>query len=321
YPPPRRWIVENQSIWDLWSYQINCAPQPDVRISRKSMFMVDTAKLDYDVGPDESAIFEDENGKLVAMVISDFCKCKKVLHWVNEIVLLNVALEKNEDAGSIVICGWSAGLRSRTHLDLARNLESKHKLSPSQKGELQYKSASVFALFWNLVKSLGPSVVVADLEDLVKGNNLYRMDTAIANGGKQQTYTIDVDGGVPVTFHNAELAPPSGVFARNYARAVHFERQPHDWSASWTTFRDNSKGDMGGHFYLASYGIRIQGASNKVVFWKPGDWHGTSLPNLSPAEKGGPLLQSGMAIVMSPRLPKAFDDFHKGKITRAQLIV
>lgn len=223
------------------------------------------------------------------------------------------------------------------HLDLARNLESKHKLSPSQKSELQYKSALVFALFWNLVKSLGPSVVVADLEDLVKDNNLYRINTAIANGGKQQTYTIDVDGGVPVAFHNAELAPPSGVFARNYARwvtcmqmhcalliicrAVHFKRQPHNWSASWTTFCDNSKGDMGGHFYLASYRIRIQGASNKVVFWKPGDWHGTSLPNLSPAEKGGPLLQSGIAIVTSPHLPKAFDDFHKGKILQAQLIV
>lgn len=95
YPPARRWIVENQSIWDLWSYQIKHAPQPDIRISRKSMFMVDLAKLDYNIGPDESAIFEDENGKLVAMVISDFCKCEKVLHWVNEIVQLNVALEKN----------------------------------------------------------------------------------------------------------------------------------------------------------------------------------------------------------------------------------
>lgn len=68
------------------------------------------------------------------------------------------------------------------------------------------------------MKSLGPREVVADLEKLVKDNNLYRMDTAIANGGKLQTYTIDVDGGVPLTFHDADLAPPSGVFARNYAR-------------------------------------------------------------------------------------------------------
>ncbi|KAF9062492.1 hypothetical protein BDP27DRAFT_1233544, partial [Rhodocollybia butyracea] len=134
-----------------------------------------------------------------------------------------------------------------------------------------YKSSSVFALLWNLVKLLGPHEVVADLKKLVKDNDLYRMDTAITNGGKQQTYTIDVDGGVPLTFHDAELAPPSGVFARNHARAVHLERQPHDWPSSWTTFHNNSKCDMGGHFYLASYRIRIQAASNKVVFWKPGD--------------------------------------------------
>lgn len=70
------------------------------------------------------------------------------------------------------------------------------------------------------MKSLGPTEVVADLGKLVKHNNLYRMDTAIANGGNQQTYTIDVDGGVPLTFHDTELAPPSGVFARNYARSV-----------------------------------------------------------------------------------------------------
>jgi hypothetical protein len=39
------------------------------------------------------------------------------------------------------------------------------------------------------------------------------------------------------------------------------------------------------------------------MFWKPGNWHGTSLPMLKPDEKGGPLLQSGLAIVTSPRLP------------------
>lgn len=89
----------------------------------------------------------------------------------------------------------------------------------------------------------------------------------------------------------------------------------------WTTFRDNSECDAGGHFYLASYGIRIQAASNKVVFWKPGDWHGTSLLKLKPAEKGGPLLQCGLAIVTSAHLPAAFEAFHKGDILRAEMIV
>jgi hypothetical protein len=104
-------------------------------------------------------------------------------------------------------------------------------------------------------------------------------------------------------------------FCLLFIRPVHQEVQPHKWSVSWTTFRDNSIEHMGGHFYVADYGIRIQAASNKAVFWKPGDWHGTSLPMLKPGEKGGPLLQSGLAIVTSPRLPDAFAAFHEGKLT------
>lgn len=224
------------------------------------------------------------------------------------------------------------------HLDFARNLESKNKLQASEKRELQYKSASFFALFWNIVKSLGPTEVVDDMETFIQTNKLYKMDPAIMEGGKQQTYTIDVGDGVPLTFHNADLAPPSGVFARNYARytlytmqyidayfeirAVHRENQPHKWTSSWTTFRDsNDTGNMGGHFYIAEYGIRIRAATNKAVFWRPGDWHGTSLPRLVPSEKGGPLLQCGAAIVTSPRLPAAFQQFHEGKLSADEVKV
>ncbi|KAF9038894.1 hypothetical protein BDP27DRAFT_1166384, partial [Rhodocollybia butyracea] len=317
YPPKKHWIIKNQAIWDLWASHIRTGKQPDTRISRKAMHMVDIKKLAYEIPPEESAMFFDEAGELVMLVISDFCKSEEILRWANEIVLLNVALEKNvrkEDAGSIVIAGWSAGSRSRTRLDLARNFELRNKLTQKEKSELQYKSGSVFALFWNLVKSLGPTEVVEDMEEFVAKNSLYKMDVKIAQGGRQQMFTVDVDGGVPLTFHDADLAPPSGVFARNYARcyllmllirAIHKENQPHKWSVSWTTFRDNSRKEVGGHFYVAEYGIRIQAASNKAVFWKPGDWHRTSLPMLEPDAKGdGPLLQSGLAIVTSPRLPK-----------------
>lgn len=102
-------------------------------------------------------------------------------------------------------------------------------------------------------------------------------------------------------------------------RPIHRENQPHDWAASWTTFRDDTAEDMGGHFYLSDYGIRIQGASNRAVFWRPSDWHGTSLPKLAPNEKGGPLLQCGLAIVTSARLPAAFAAFHAGKLSAAAM--
>ncbi|KAF9065567.1 hypothetical protein BDP27DRAFT_1157645, partial [Rhodocollybia butyracea] len=307
YPPPNHWIVENQAIWDLWHHQLTFARQPDARISRKPMFMLDPSQLSYDLGRDGSAIFVDaDDGDMFAVVISELCHCPKILHWVNDIVLVNVVLEKNvrkEDAGSLVISGWSAGSRSRILLDFARNFEPKHKLSSAQKEEVQYKATSAFALFWNLVKSLGPQEVVEDLEDFVKKHDLYKMDTAVLRGGRTRTYAVDVDGEVPLVFRNADLAPPSGVFARNYARYVHREKQPHRWAASWTTFRDDSVAEAGGHFYLPEYGIRIRAATNKAVFWRPGDWHATSLPKLAPDEKNGPLLQCGLAIVTSARLP------------------
>jgi hypothetical protein len=95
YPPPKHWIVENQAIWDLWVSHISTGKQPDRRIKRKAMHMVDIEKLAHDLPPEESAMFLDEDGKLVLMVISDFCKSEEVLQWANEIVLLNVALETN----------------------------------------------------------------------------------------------------------------------------------------------------------------------------------------------------------------------------------
>ncbi|KAF9074235.1 hypothetical protein BDP27DRAFT_1214783 [Rhodocollybia butyracea] len=344
YPPPNHWIVENQATWDLWHHQITSARQPDARIPRKPMFMLDESQLSYDLEGGGSAIFVDaDDGSKVAVVISELCNCPKILHWVNQIVLVNVALEKNvrvrqsppmfkpgflkhltlqkEDAGSLVISGWSAGSRSRLLLDFARNFEAKHKLSSTQKEKVQYKASSAFALFWNLVKSLGPQEVVDDLEDFVKKHNLYKMDPAVLRGGRIRTYTVDVDGEVPIIFRNADLAPPSGVFARNYARYVHREKQPHRWAASWTTFRDDSANDAGGHFYLPEYGIRIRAATNKAVFWRPGDWHATSLPKLAPDEKNGPLLQCGLAIVTSARLPAAFRAFHEGRSSTMELNV
>jgi hypothetical protein len=95
YPPPKHWIIENQAIWDLWVSHLTTGKQPDRRISRKAMHMVDIERLAHDLPHKESAMFLDENDQLVIMVIGDFCKSEEVLHWANEIVLLNVALERN----------------------------------------------------------------------------------------------------------------------------------------------------------------------------------------------------------------------------------
>ncbi|KAF9066227.1 hypothetical protein BDP27DRAFT_1227781, partial [Rhodocollybia butyracea] len=185
-----------------------------------------------------------------------------------------------------------------------------------------YKSSSVFALFWNIVNSIGPQAVVSDLENLVKKHNLYKMDPEIAGGGTQKTYTIDVDAGLPLVFRNADLSLPSGqsiarsCFDLHNTRYVHRENQPHDWASSWTTFRDHSMNYAGGHFYLCEYGIRIRGGS-KLRF-------GSRANGMPPAYRDwnlDPLLQCGLAIVASARLPAPFKTFHEGKMSEAEMKV
>ena len=57
--------------------------------------------------------------------------------------------------------------------------------------------------------------------------------------------------------------------------------QPHEFVIYWTTAWTLAS-EMGGHFYLSQYGVRVEGASNTVVAWNPADWHGTSLHHISP---------------------------------------
>ena len=55
----------------------------------------------------------------------------------------------------------------------------------------------------------------------------------------------------------------------------------HEFVISWTTARTLDS-EMGGHFYLSEYGVRVEGARDTVVAWNPAHWHGTSLHHISP---------------------------------------
>ncbi|KAE9393949.1 hypothetical protein BT96DRAFT_828428, partial [Gymnopus androsaceus JB14] len=276
YPPPGEWVVENKEIWDNWYDYLHHGKQADPRISRKAMHQLDKALLQYNLKPNESAIFEDESGNLIA-VVWEFCLSLGALHWANKIVQENITM-------------LSAGSRVKTEFNFARNFEDQN-LPEDEKQEIHYQAALVFALFWNLAKVFGPkeATTIDDIEGFIKDKGLYHMDTGIHGGGREQSYTVEVNG-VPITFENAHLAPLQGVFAQNYARAIHYKDQPHKWSIAWTTFRDMLKKDMGAHFYLSDYAIWIQSSSNSATFGQPNQWHGTSLPNLPYSEKGEALL-------------------------------
>lgn len=98
------------------------------------------------------------------------------------------------------------------------------------------------------------------------------------------------------------------------SRAVHFERQPHKYSISWTLARTEDP-SLGGNFFMSEWGIRVEQAPNTVVVWMPSLPHGTSLQRLDPAEKNPKFLQTGLAIVTSPRIAKVWKDFEAKRTT------
>ncbi|TFK61065.1 hypothetical protein BDN72DRAFT_863896 [Pluteus cervinus] len=101
---------------------------------------------------------------------------------------------------------------------------------------------NAFAAFSNLCKARPPGVVIQDIKRFLFNSNASRMDGSKTPGGNGLgTYTISA-AGKSYTFTQAELAlaPPSGAFAGNYARAIRREYQPHEYSISWTTTRDLS---------------------------------------------------------------------------------
>lgn len=94
------------------------------------------------------------------------------------------------------------------------------------------------------------------------------MDAAGAMGNY---YGFQRSNGEYYKFHNAELAPPQGNFAKNYARFSHSGSSASKYCFIWTTSRINEV--KGGEFLIADY------AADTMVVWTGRDYHGTTLPH------------------------------------------
>lgn len=95
YPPKGFWIVDHDPIWDLWYNHLQYGKQPDARIARRPMMRVDSTALQFDLGPEESGRFNESDGTPVMMVMRNFCSLVEIVSWVNDIVLRNVACQRN----------------------------------------------------------------------------------------------------------------------------------------------------------------------------------------------------------------------------------
>jgi hypothetical protein len=72
YPKADTWAAETPEIYAHWSRHLATCPLADHRNGRKPTKLVDMTKLDV-LQPKESAIYKDEMGRMVAIVLRNWC--------------------------------------------------------------------------------------------------------------------------------------------------------------------------------------------------------------------------------------------------------
>ncbi|KAH9943786.1 hypothetical protein B0H21DRAFT_865180 [Amylocystis lapponica] len=320
-------LTQSECIRQHWQYYYEKSLQPDSRIPRHPLPREDPAKINRVVAEDENVIFYDaKTGDVVLMVVRNFCADADILQWVDEVIQSMVPLKKDiwkEDPGEMVQIGYTAGARSQPSFDWARNLKSK-KHSPEFICSLDYKCSSVFALFWNMLLGCLPDQIIDDLTNYLDATGICRMDASGSRTSSHGEYTVK-KGDDAVVFRDVELAPPTGVFAVNYARhgpdhdctayanfcaarAMHYEHMPHNYAISWTTNRRGTS-SAGSNFYLAKYGIKVVAAANTMVAWRSRDIHGMNLQDRSPYDDEPGFLQASMSFVTSSRIKTIWERY------------
>lgn len=120
-----------------------------------------------------------------------------------------------EDSGHLSQIGYTSGARSKRELGWAKNVI--HKMSQDEKSRLDYESASVFAMFWNMCRTKLPTEIIDDFDNFFQKTKAPRMNTSKELMEEEGKYTIN-DTQRSHTFHGVKMAPPCGFFGVNYSR-------------------------------------------------------------------------------------------------------
>jgi hypothetical protein len=238
YPLPLEWYAPSEGARTKWLGHFAKKPA-DIRKSRKGISVLDPTKFAHIVLPDEDAIFVDEaTGQPVLIVIRDWVRDKGLLEFFSNVITSNADARRNvrvrtlftwskysnqamqkEDAGKIVLAGYSAGSLRKALFGWARNVTARD-VDRDEVDALNMSLSSIFALYWKSLKECKleeARIAVEDLEEWIKSTGVYRMDGNLASHPLVDSISITVEGR-DYLFNNVELAPPSAVCAINYAR-------------------------------------------------------------------------------------------------------
>ncbi|RYP18851.1 hypothetical protein DL767_009753 [Monosporascus sp. MG133] len=243
---------------------------------RRAIINLDKSRLRYVIKQDESVMFRDADTKeLVLVVLRNFIPDDNIRETMIEIcreILKYRRDDRREDPGMPVHFGYTCGSRHEPRIQMAApNIRLDTHEKQEREGLLNVKAQGMTGLLWNLMRSRLPPEIIAEYNDLIEKYDLPSMDMM----REDDTFSFKIDG-KEVTFRDLELPAPSGLSAINYARYRHKEINGNNWIVACTCKAPRSP-DKGGNFYLASYGIMMEPASNTVSAWRPTDYHGTTL--------------------------------------------
>ncbi|TFK58658.1 hypothetical protein BDN72DRAFT_739086, partial [Pluteus cervinus] len=236
---------------------------------------------------------------LIGVVIRNFCSVAEIIAWADKIVRENLRWRRcirKGDPGKIVIVGYSSGPRNNLYMEWANNVD--FVMGEGEEDRITTEMCWVMALFWNLCKVHLPEEIQEDVVEFLFPRMDFEQTQTDASG--LGDYTLRRNG-VNYEFPRVELAPPAGVFAANYSRAIHYEDHPHKFAASWTLTHTKRPGvGPGGNFYFSEYGIKVVHVPDGLIAWIPRQYHGTSIFDVGHLDDDW--LSTGVALVTSSKL-------------------
>jgi hypothetical protein len=95
YPPPGFWLFESEAIRKKWKYALEEGKQADSRKPRMPMLRLDMKKIHHNVRFDESKIYTNSSGEVIAIIIRDFCPHAGLVSWGDDAVKESVPLHRS----------------------------------------------------------------------------------------------------------------------------------------------------------------------------------------------------------------------------------